>query len=569
MTTFKPARAAKPATLRTLADLDILLRTMPEIEARDRQDMVSALATLARAASKPLCALPVQADALRPILKGLPAAMAGVSEGRWRNVRSLLSRALNLAQVTRSTGVFRNPRSPAWAACFARVSDYEARYRLSRLSGFCSLEGIEPEHVNDAVLARFLEALKLDPLIANPHAKHKSAIQAWNARVNADASWPGGRLWVPDRRNHYAVPIDKFPPSLERDIQSWLCRLAGKDLCDGQDFKPLSDRSIKGRTELIRNLTSAMVRGNIKAASLQTLADVVIPEHVAKALEFVRGRVGGQWSGQTQQLAHLAYSIARHHVGADPAQLKRLAQIRRKVTPVRRGMTDRNRALLRPLDDPGRMQTLLCLPGRLFEEVRHSGPPSVELARLLRGAVALEILIMAPVRLQNLLMLRLGEDLLPGPRGALTLALASGQTKNREPFEAMLPSCSARMVKLYLERYQPLLTQTASPWLFPNRAGEGPIAPENLRLQIKKLARERAGVALTPHLFRHIAVKLTLAADPGAYGRARLMLGHRSVKTTETFYAGTETRAAMDLYGAHVLRMRQLPQHGVPRRETR
>ena len=193
---------------------------------------------------------------------------------------------------------------------------------------------------------------------------------------------------------------------------------------------------------------------------------------------------------------------------------------------------------------------------RLWEEVRRAGPPGLAAARLLHGAVALEILTMAPIRLGNLQHLRLGEDLLSGPRGGLTIALAAGQVKNQQPFEAVLPAENARLVNAYLGRYQPLLAAQPCAWLFSNKAGTGPMTDAQLRSHIVRLVRVHAGVVLHPHLFRHIAAKLILDGEPGAYGRARLTLGHRSVQTTEAFYAGSDSRRAMELYGAEVLRLR-------------
>ena len=37
----------------------------------------------------------------------------------------------------------------------------------------------------------------------------------------------------------------------------------------------------------------------------------------------------------------------------------------------------------------------------------------------------------------------------------------------------------------------------------------------------------------------------------------RLLLGHRSIRTTETYYAGNETRAAVAMYGRDVLQLRR------------
>ena len=488
MTTLEAARAALPpapsSPIQSLADLEVFLRAA-DLPTRSRQDMLAALTTLERAAGKPLSTLPAEAKQLRHALSRLSPAMAGVSDGRWRNVRSLLRRALVLARVARRLHRHRNARSPAWAALFELLPlNGTARNRLSRLCGFCSQEGIEPAVVTDAVLDRFLDALLADPLISKPFFMYRNAVNAWNDQLGHPA-WPQVRQ---DRRNGYAVPSDLLPASLQADIQAWLDRLAGTDLTDGHDFRPLRPSTFHLRNKQVRALVSAMVQAGVEAASLRSLADVVTPVHVAKALEYVRGRRGGVWTAQTEHLATVARSIARHHVEATPearsALVARLSSMRRKVSPPRTGMSACARTRLRALDDPRRLDALLSLPTRLWEEVRRAGPPGLAEARLLRGAVALEILIMAPIRLGNLQHLRLGEDLLPSPRGSLTIALAAERTKNQQPFEAVLPAESARMLNAYLGRYQPLLTAQPCAWLFPNKAGTGPMTDAMLRTQI-------------------------------------------------------------------------------------
>ena len=562
-------KAATSSPLQSLADLEVFLR-LADLPTRTRQDMLAALTTLARAAGKPLSAVPAEVKLLRHTLNGLSPAMAGVSDRRWSNVRSLLRRALELARGARVLRGHRNPRSPAWVAVFELLPPGGTeRNRLSRLCGFCSQKGIEPAAVTDAVLDSFLEALLADPLISKPFFMYGNAVKAWNDQLGRP-EWPQVRLTRQDRRNGYAVPPDLLPASLLADIQAWLDRLAGTDLTDGHDFRPLQPSTLFLRNKQIRALVSAMVQAGVAPDSLRRLADVVVPANVAKALEYVRGRRGGVWTAQAEHLATAARSIARHHVKATPkarAELvARLSSIRRKVSPPCIGMSERCRTRLRVLDDPRRLDALLGLPMRLWEEVRRAGPPGLAEARLLRGAVALEILTMAPIRLGNLQHLRLGEDLLSGPRGGLTIALAAGQIKNQQPFEAVLPAESARLVNAYLGRYQPLLAAQPCAWLFPNKDGTGPMTDAQLRTHIVRLVRVYAGVVLHPHLFRHIAAKLILDEEPGAYGRARLTLGHRSVQTTETFYAGSDSRRAMELYGAEVLRLRgrRSPGHHSP-----
>ena len=70
MTTHNAARIAISTTsklpLGTLADLESFLRNAPNVERRDRQDMIAALSTLARAAKKPLAGAPLGTSASAP-----------------------------------------------------------------------------------------------------------------------------------------------------------------------------------------------------------------------------------------------------------------------------------------------------------------------------------------------------------------------------------------------------------------------------------------------------------------------------------------------------------------------
>jgi integrase len=301
------------------------------------------------------------------------------------------------------------------------------------------------------------------------------------------------------------------------------------------------------------------------------LADAVTPERFAQGLRFLMARAGGKPSVHTGQVAGVICSIARHYVGVEQAQLERLDKVRCRATPKASGMTARNRERLRPFDDPQRVRDLLGLPARLLGEVRRAGAPTPRLALELQAAVAIELLIMVPVRIKNLAALRVGAELLRGRRGAMTLALREGDTKNGAPLEAVLPPETVRLIELYLSDYQPLLAAQPSAWLFPARDGQGPKTEGALRERIQRCIRERCGLAMHPHLFRHLAGKLTLDAQPGAYGQVRDILGHKSVNTTTLYYAGMEAKGALRRYDEHVLRLRDgaaSPPRGARRRRA-
>ena len=69
-----------------------------------------------------------------------------------------------------------------------------------------------------------------------------------------------------------------------------------------------------------------------------------------------------------------------------------------------------------------------------------------------------------------------------------------------------------------------------------------------LRKQIEKTLWDHAALRLTPHQFRHAAAKILLDARPGFYEVVRKLLGHKSMVTTYSHYAGAETQAAVELY---------------------
>jgi hypothetical protein len=88
------------------------------------------------------------------------------------------------------------------------------------------------------------------------------------------------------------------------------------------------------------------------------------------------------------------------------------AVIKRLEVPTK-GLTRRNRDRLRPFDDPANVQLLIDLPQRLIKEVG-SGKLSPHRAALrAQTAVALEVLLMAPIRLRNLMSLEFGQIPLP------------------------------------------------------------------------------------------------------------------------------------------------------------
>jgi integrase len=362
----------------------------------------------------------------------------------------------------------------------------------------------------------------------------------------------------------YALPWSAFPASLEAEIDAYLARLAGKDILAELPFRPLKPASLATRARQLQEYVSALVHRGRDPASLRSLAEVVAVEVVKDGLRFFLDRAGGKPTGQAHAIASVVKALAQHWVEVAPAHLEQLRTICRRLDPGHSGLAAKNRDRLRQFDDPANVQALVTLPQRLFAEVVRSGKPSRAAALRVQAAVAIELLLMVPLRITNLAQLKLGEHLIRSRKGVMHLAIPGHAVKNGVAIEALLQGPTVRLLEAYVETYLPLLRREPSPcepspWLFPGRGGDTPKSRDMLRSQIIDCVKERCGLLVHPHLFRHLAAKLYLEAHPGAYGVVRLLHGHKSVDTTTRFYCGMETAAAMRHYDDHILQLRGAP----------
>jgi len=160
-------------------------------------------------------------------------------------------------------------------------------------------------------------------------------------------------------------------------------------------------------------------------------------------------------------------------------------------------------------------------------------------------ALAIDLLLVAPMRLQNLATLRLNHQIQwpAGRGGEVYITLRPNETKNDQPLEYPVEGHARDLLHEYLDRYRAYAKVTDSDWLFVHLDGR-PVPASALRDGITKATQRELGVAVSPHQFRHICAAMTLDHRPGAIGMVRDILGHRNIKTTLDFYAGMRTRQA-------------------------
>jgi integrase len=539
---------------------DILVAVLSaDLPGRRRQDMASALRTVSRALGKPLASIPADPRRLSARLEQVSPRAIGVSPGRWNNIRSHLRGSLALVQPM-APGRRLNNLSPAWEALWKQLNYRPARIATSRFVRSCSAEGIEPEAVTEATFAAFRADLD-NTLLTSPERVFVAFVRGWRIAQTAVDGWPRVGVSAPDRRNRWTLSLDNFPESFQLDCKAWCDRLAGRDLLEETPFRPARPITVGHRNFQIRSFASALVLRGRDPGTITSLQDLVEVEAFKEGLKFFIERKGGKSTSAISHMARGIKAIARHHLGVDSDHLDKLGAIIRRLETGRSGLTETNRARLRQLDDVQNLNGLLQLPSKLMGIAARNRKPH-------RGAVeaqiaaAIEILTMAPMRIANLVKLDIDRNLVrTGPNGAMHIVIEPEEVKNSEPLDYPLPPPSIELIERYLREFRPRLAPAGSTALFPGRRG-GPKVATGLAEQISDTIHTYTGMRINPHLFRHVAAKLYLDANPGGYEVVRRVLGQRSINTTVRFYTGLETASAVRHFDATILKLRKDPNAG-------
>jgi integrase len=179
-------------------------------------------------------------------------------------------------------------------------------------------------------------------------------------------------------------------------------------------------------------------------------------------------------------------------------------------------------------------------------------------------AIAIHILIRAPIRMQNLGSIRIGVNLVR-PRGLGTpymLVFPDYDVKNNVPLEFEFDEQTTALIDAYITDHRPRLMRGLNhDCLFPGD-GKEMKCTKTLSEQISGRVWKELGLKITPHQFRHAAAYLMLKEDPGNYELVRRVLGHRSSVTTQNFYIGLETLEATRQFGSMVTKLARGEQPG-------
>ena len=546
-------------TLPTFADLIGRIQADEGLPPRTRQNWTWALRAVARAVGNDPAAVPAHPEFLRKLLGQAAPASLGMSRAAWNNARSLMGKVLEWAGLASIPGHYQARFSPAWEELWAKLPPGTAiSHQSSRLFHYASAQGIEPIDMNDEVIASFHEALVTESIVPDPYEIRRGAAKSWNNAAERIPGWPQTCLSVPSRKRSFSMSWADFPPTFEADVEVYLRRAAGLDLDDDHFTRAQRPATIDTRRKQLRLFATAIVKSGIAADALVDLRATLVPEVAARGLQYLFDRNAGASSVQISNLADFLPTLAAR-LDIPEATIARLRTMKKKLKVTQHGMTARNREALRAFDDRAAVEALLRLPQRILREMQASSRTGYREAKMIQTALAIELLLNAPVRIQNLASIRLDRHLLEvGARKARAVHLhfVADEVKNRNDLEFPLMADSVGLLDTYINEWRPLLTIGQSRFLFPGKTPDRNKGNGALSSQIKELVHDYTRLDMPAHRFRHAVGKIFLDRNPGQYEVVRQLLGHKDIKTTIAFYAGAESASAARHYAQTILGIR-------------
>jgi integrase len=523
----------EPTPPDTLAAVMDRLQANTTLSPTRRRDLLSAVRRVAEALERPPETISADQASLRHLISVATPNLADLGPKTRANLFANLRAALVQAgsrPLGRPSGLL----SPAWAALTGPGLSKSLAIGLSRLLRFLSHAGIDPEAVTSEIFDAFRDHLDRTTLGRDPYPAYRAAVRAWNTAVATIPGWPPVRFEPPRE----TAPVVKMPASLVEDIEAYLLWAGNDDpFAETAKAKPLAPRTVALRRRQISGAFGVLVKTGRPPETVGGLIELVEPASLKTILRAYRDPVDRGLTVYGRNLAGVLMNIAEEWVGADHAAAYKTI---RKALRVRdEGLTPKNSELIARLRDPETRSRLLTLPRTLADEATRLPEGSPRAAVQMQLAVAIEILLKAPMRSINLIGLRLDRHILRprGRDGVVHIRLDATETKAKRAQEFEIAGESRALFDRYLAAFRPTLADIDCPFLFPGADRRTAKAQSTLAKQIVDAIARYVGVHMTAHQFRHVCAALLLERDPANAHVVKTLLGHASVTTVLRYYA--------------------------------
>jgi len=380
--------------------------------------------------------------------------------------------------------------------------------------------------------------------------------------VKKTPGWPDRSLAILNQNGQYALPLQEFPDSFQADLADFGARLQATPLDDPLDDDDLDDAAFEAklskrslppkalkatsaanRMDHARWAASGLVATGTPISEITSLDCLVSPLLNAKQiLRYFKARAGGKPSAAGTHVGGVLVMIAKYHAMLPMEDAKKISSWSKGLKLKYESMTEKNRTAMDAVMHPARERLLLALPIALMKAADRLLPiaPDQSASLAFRG-VAIAFLSSAPVRFFNAIGLRVDRNLQrddPKQHIISAITIPASESKTGTPILMWVSPALNELLQEWITKYRPLRASTASPFLFPGGGDPTkPITPQGFRDAVKQVTRHHVGVALSPHQFRHLAVRVYLEAHPHDFETPRQFLGHKDTKMLQRHYA--------------------------------
>jgi integrase len=537
----------------SIADAIKAIETAVDLPAKQRTHWGCSLRQICSYLNRPPETIPGRWSAIKNAVHDLHAARVGTNAKTLANHKSNARTAIQWFENEKDVPKWGTPLTAPWALLSRLIPDRNRRQRLSGLMRHCSARAIDPAGVTEEVLREYMRyRAELTALAADAAARRKIA-RAWNACVEEIKRWPRQRLIEPPVKALTETAWDSFAKLLREEIERYLAGFKKiRRGVSGKRIRPCKESTINTRRRELQAFARMAVRLGQPIEGLASLEALLDPALVEEVLNAYWEENGEEPRIYTIDMAWKLLSAARETKCFPEADLAKLDDIRAAMEEYRHGgLTEKNLKVIRAVLTEGVWDQVVQLPRALMAEarlLRHQAP--VKAAVLAQTATAIAILCFAPIRLGNLIQIRLEENLTkPGSLdGPYWLVFPHYDVKNRVRLNFKLAPQVCDIIDEYIQDFRSILMRGSNErWLFPGETG-GVKTSRTLSIQVTERIEKATGLRMTVHQFRHVAAAIYLKVHPGQYEVVRQLLGHRNIQTTMNFYVGLDMIQASELF---------------------
>ena len=269
----------------SFADAIAAIEQAKELPASKRTHWCCSLRIIAKALDRPLASIAARWVAVALQVNQLHHANSAVAWKTLANHKSNAKRALAWFRGEQGLPPRGTPLKPQWQRLRRRLKD---RSRLAKLSGvirYCSLKGIPPSAVDEAVIDDYMAYRKETTALAVDTKARRAIARAWNASRTIER-WPQQQLIEPPLKVTEGPRWEGFPQQLQDDVASHLKFLAThRRSRSGKHLRPCKASTLRTRRTDLISFAKKAVRLGIQIDTLSSLSVLLAPELVERVLD--------------------------------------------------------------------------------------------------------------------------------------------------------------------------------------------------------------------------------------------------------------------------------------------